>query len=104
MRPVPSERRTIRTINRRGIELGLCEHSRACEHCGFFFFCSFVFLFASTSRDQIYLASSEHFRKYNQRAASASYFPPAAKRYFPSQDRRVVGSGLGLSMHNCVVS
>ena len=33
---------------------------------------STAFSFASTSNDRICLASSEHFRRYNWRAASAS--------------------------------
>ena len=39
-----------------GMTNGLCEHSRACEHCDFF---------ASTSREKICSASKGRFREYN---------------------------------------
>ena len=41
---------------------GLCEHSRACELS--------AFIFASTSSDQFYLASSEHLRNFKWRRSS----------------------------------
>ena len=40
----------------------ICEHART------------AFYFASTNSDQICLASSEHLKKYNWRAASTSQF------------------------------
>ena len=40
-----------------GVSNGLCEHLRACEHA------SSAFIFASTTSDQICLASSERFKK-----------------------------------------
>ena len=42
-----------------GVSNGPCGHLRASEHCVYF---------ANTCWDHIYLASREHFRKYNLQA------------------------------------
>ena len=64
----------------RGVSNGLCEYSGRCEHCGFV---------ASTSSDQICLASSEHFRNKQQLVSSKHFvdFPLAKIFYFFSFTR-----------------
>ena len=58
------------TVTLGGVSNGLCEHASTAS------------FFASTSNDQMCLASSEHFAEYNWRKASTSKISPGSNSFF----------------------